>query len=130
LAEVAIGERWLLAIAPRAGHALQPAAFEKQVARLRKAAMRSDDYCLVAAEIPAYVRKRLIERRIPFVVPGRELFLPMLGQAARARQRQKPLAPVERFTPATQAVFLLALVEPDFFPARPLDVAARLGLTA
>jgi hypothetical protein len=131
LAEVAIGEEWLLVVVPREGHAIQPVVFEKHVARLRQFALRGEmaDYCLVAEDIPAYVRKRLIERRIPFVVPGREMFLPQIGQAARKRQGRKPVMPVGQFTPATQAVFLLAMAEPGFFPARPLDVAARLGLT-
>lgn len=132
LAEVAIGDQWLLAIVPKEGHSIHPAAFEKQVGRLRKFRQRGEvaGYCLVAEDIPAYVRKRLIERRIPFVVPGREMFLPQIGQATRERQNRRAILPVEHFAPATQAVFLLALVEPGFFPARPLDVAARLGLTA
>lgn len=130
LAEVAIGDQWLLAVIPRDGHVIQPAAFEKHVARLRTFALRGEaaEYCLVAAEIPAYVRKRLVERRIPFVVPGKEMFLPQLGQAVRARRHHAPLKLVEQFTPATQMAFLLALTEPDFFPARPLDVADRLGM--
>ncbi|HEX6929259.1 MAG TPA: transcriptional regulator [Gammaproteobacteria bacterium] len=130
LAEVAIGEHWLLAIVPRKDHSIQPTAFEKQVPRLQKAAHRADaaGYCLIADDIPAYVRKRLIERRIPFVVPGREMFLPQIGHVARKRRNRAPVMPAGRFPPSTQAVFMLALVQPDFFPARPLDVADRLGL--
>lgn len=130
LAEVAIGDQWLLAVIVREGHAIQPVAFEKHVARLRMFARRNElaEYCLVADDVPAYIRKRLIERGIPFVVPGRELYLPQIGRAVRARRQRRQAAPVSRFMPATQSVFLLALVEPDAFPARPTDIAARLRL--
>jgi hypothetical protein len=65
---------------------------------------------LVLAELTARQRARLIELFLPFVVPGKQLFLPPLGldlreQYAAAVRRQMPL-----LGPATQAVLLAGLL--------------------
>lgn len=65
---------------------------------------------LVLAELTARQRTRLIQLFLPFVVPGKQLFLPPLGldlreQYAAAARRQMPL-----LGPATQAVLLAGLL--------------------
>ena len=38
----------------------------------------SGDVVLVLSELPAYVRNRLVRQCVPFIVPGTQMFLPML----------------------------------------------------
>ena len=65
---------------------------------------------LVLAELAARQRARLVELFLPFVVPGKQLFLPPLGldlreQYALAVRRQVPV-----LEPATQAALLAGLL--------------------
>ena len=65
-----------------------PAAFEKQLNHFPDDVQR--DYVVVADALPGFLRKRLIERNIPFVVPGVQLHWPDLGVAVRARRGRSP----------------------------------------
>jgi DNA-binding transcriptional ArsR family regulator len=86
---------------------LTPAAIEKHMDWFRnKTGLRG---IFVTDSLEAYNRKRLIERRVPFIVPGAQLYLPDLGldlneHLTAAKQR------VEQVSPATQVVLLSALL--------------------
>ena len=45
----------------------------------------------VRARVTAYNRKRLIEHKLPFVVPGNQMYLPMLGIDLRELSLDKPI---------------------------------------
>ncbi len=61
----------------------------------------------VFSYVDAKTRQRLIEARVPFVVPGNQMFLPMV--AVDLRERFRP-APVEGpLTPSAQVVLLFLL---------------------
>jgi len=82
---------------------------------------------LVLAEMTARQRERLIELFLPFVVPGKQLFLPPLGldlreQYAAAVRRQMPL-----LGPATQVVLLAGLLGQWEQGANASTMARRLG---
>jgi hypothetical protein len=82
----------------------------------------------VREQVASHQRKRLIEQRIPFIVPGNQLYLPMLGIDLREhfrKQRQRPL----KFKPATQALVLHLLLHHDDTPRTPVELAERLGYT-
>ena len=82
----------------------------------------------VCQQVASHQRKRLIEQRVPFIVPGNQLYLPMLGIDLREhfrKQRQKPL----KFKPATQALVLHLLLHHDDTLRTPVDLAERLGYT-
>jgi DNA-binding MarR family transcriptional regulator len=82
----------------------------------------------VCQQVASHQRKRLIEQRVPFIVPGNQLYLPMLGVDLREhfrKQRQKPL----KFRPATQALVLYLLLHHDDTPRTPVDFSERLGYT-
>lgn len=106
---------------------LSPAAFEKQVRQCP--ASVQDSYVLIAEQLPGYVRNRLVERRIPFVVPDVQLYWPDLGIAARKRGGRKPSSVGEHLSPATQAAVMAALARrvQDGLAAR--DMAKFLGYT-
>ena len=66
----------------------------------------------VRKHVTTYNRKRLIEHRVPFVVPGKQMYLPMLGIDLRERfGTVKPK--VTTFSPSTQAILIHALLHRD-----------------
>ncbi len=71
---------------------------------------RSDMQVAIVAQIDARQRKALVSQRIPFVVPGRQAFLPMLGFAATAKQDPAPLT--KTLAPSTQAVLVALIANP------------------
>lgn len=85
---------------------------------------------LVANTLASYERKRLVQQKVPFVVPGNQLYLPDLGIDFREYFRQ-PRAQVTAFTPATQAMFIAALLRKEWQGEwQPADLVAELGYTA
>ncbi len=59
----------------------------------------------VRARLTPYNRRRLVELKVPFVVPGNQMYLPMLGVDFRERFKRLLAAP-NRFSPATQAMVI------------------------
>lgn len=49
---------------------------------------------VIVAQIDARQRKALVSQGVPFVVPGRQAFLPMLGFVASSGQERAPLAKI------------------------------------
>lgn len=96
---------------------------------------------VLVAQIDARQRKALVSQGIPFVVPGRQAFLPMLGFVANAKRDPLPLAKV--LAPGTQAAFVALAADsrlrtpddlmkttgmPPSSVSRALDDLARRGL--
>jgi len=63
----------------------------------------------VRQEMTSYNRKRLIEQKVPFLVPGNQMYLPMLGVDLREHFRRLRTGS-QRFRPATQAVLIHLLL--------------------
>ena len=84
----------------------------------------------VRDRVTAYNRKRLIEHKCPFVVPGNQMYLPMLGIDLREHFRQLRTE-THKFSPSTQAMVIHVLLhrtsERIFSPS---DIAGRLGYSA
>ena len=88
------------------------------------------DLCIfVPKAIDAPTRARLIEQRLPFIVPGNQLYLPDLGidlreHFRRLRQHRESLSPAAQ---AAMLAYLLGLA-----PVRitPQDLAAQRGYSA
>lgn len=85
----------------------------------------------VTAALASYERKRLIEQKVPFIVPGNQLYLPELGLDLREYFRERPGAHDAPLSPATQAMLMAVLLrEPGRLEWRPADVARDLGYSA
>jgi hypothetical protein len=85
----------------------------------------------VTAALASYERKRLIEQKIPFIVPGNQLYLPDLGIDLREYFRQLGRAPEKSLSPATQAMVIRVLLSKSTQNAwHPAAVASELGYTA
>jgi hypothetical protein len=83
-----------------------PLEVQKQWGLLRE--RWSGEVVLVVGSLAPHNRKRLIARKIPFIVPDGQLFLPFL--AVDLRKRIPVVAKeLSKFSPSTQALFLYAL---------------------
>jgi len=84
----------------------------------------------VTDALASYDRRRLIEQKVPFIVPGNQLYLPDLGLDLREYFRQRAPATQAALSPSTQAMLITALLrqpwQTDWQPSR---VAAELGYT-
>ncbi len=64
----------------------------------------------VTGAMASFERRRLIEQKVPFIVPGNQLYLPDLGIDLREHFRQRTPAPDATLSPATQAMLIAALL--------------------
>lgn len=103
-----------------------PAAIRKHVEQVQT--KWNGPVVYVRQRVTAYHRRRLIEHKVPFVVPGNQLYLPTLGIDLREHFRQLQ-ASRPTFRPSAQAVLIHMLLsgESDFGPA---ELAPRLGYSA
>jgi hypothetical protein len=85
----------------------------------------------VTGTLVSYERKRLIEQKVPFLVPGNQLYLPDLGIDLREYFRKPPTAPNPALSPATQAMLITVLLrKPWHSEWQPAEVVSELGYTA
>ncbi len=103
---------------------ISPATIRKHVEIVRDKV--SQDVIFVHPAISSYNRKRLIESRVSFVVPGNQMYLPELMidlrehfHAVRSRR--------SKFSPSTQVVILYMLHNFLQQPFIPSDLAKDLG---
>ena len=101
----------------------------KRIEALRK--YFEGEVIYVRGFVSAYNRQRLIRQKVPFVVPGTQMYLPPIGVDLRehfraARRRPKP----ERLSPAAQVVVLNALLYRQSREITTDDVQRRTGYSA
>ena len=77
-----------------------PAVIEKNFKYLATKTPETPVY--VRQSITSYDRKRLIERRIPFVIPGNQMYLPFVGIDLRERYTDNRTRSDIAFSPAAQ----------------------------
>jgi hypothetical protein len=82
---------------------------------------------LVLPQIKSYERKRLIEKRVPFIVPGRQLFLPML--LIDLRERFPTQARPKSISWVAQVLQIRQLVMQDMEECPLSHIAKLLGYT-
>jgi len=83
----------------------------------------------VRARVTAYNRKRLIEQKVPFIVPGNQMYLPMLAIDLREHFRRiREEAPT--FSPSTQVVVLHSMLRDAGQVLIPSEMAPLLGYSA
>ncbi len=106
---------------------------QKHMATLTK--MTGKTCVLLLHEIPAYVRSRLIAKRINFIVPGKQIYLPdLLIHLKDEGEKKQKKGDVIALTPAAQFLILYQLLnqrEPWQLEHRPLkDIARQTGYAA
>lgn len=107
--------------------ALTPAVIAKQLEQVRgRCGM---DVIYVAEAINFYDRKRLIEQKVPFVVPRNQMYLPFMAIDLREYLKTRRIKrPVLR--PATQLLVLYALYQGEKLTLTPAEVASVLEVSA
>lgn len=84
----------------------------------------------VTEALASYERKRLIEQKVPFIVPGNQLYLPYLGLDLREYFRQRPNSADVPLSPSAQAMLITALLRPRWEATwHPAKTANLLGYT-
>lgn len=100
-----------------------PADIERLMSRLGTLVGATVVY--VTKSLTSYERKRLIERRVPFLVPGNQLYLPPLG--IDLRETFPSTHQRHQLSPSAQAILIAILEHPAW--SRSLtatDIAAKL----
>ncbi|MCA9176046.1 MAG: hypothetical protein KDB14_16285 [Planctomycetales bacterium] len=103
-----------------------PATVRKHAEQVR--AKWSGPVVYVRDRVTAYNRKRLIEQRVPFIVPGNQMYLPELGLDLREYFRTPPPSK-RKFRPATQAVLIHVLLNRKEDGPTASELAPVLGYT-
>lgn len=101
-----------------------PAIVRKHAEQIR--AKWSGPIVYVREWVTAYNRKRLIEQRLPFIVPGNQMYLPELGLDLREYFRA-PHPQARGLRPATQAVLTFVLLNQDQTRTTASELASVLG---
>jgi DNA-binding MarR family transcriptional regulator len=102
-----------------------PATIRKHLGLVEEKSGREVIY--LHPSIPAYNRKRLIEQKVPFVVPGNQMYLPPLGIDLREHIRKLRSSRRNKFSPSTQAVVLYALYHDTQNGVTPSALAEQLS---
>ena len=80
--------------------------------------------------LASYDRRRLIEQKVPFIVPGNQLYLPDLGLDLREYFRRPAPAMEAALSPSAQAMLITALLrQPWQSDWQPSSIADALGYT-
>ena len=81
--EMTLLDKSIVLFLRKAERSESPARIAKDAAGLQKHFEK--DVAMVLDEVASWERKRLIEKQVPFIVPGRQLYLPMLLMDLRER---------------------------------------------
>lgn len=101
-----------------------PSTLRKHLDQLRE--KFSGDVIYVRQQLASYLRKRLIEHKVQFIVPGNQLYLPGFGIDLREFFRQHRSAP-KLLSPAAQLTFLYLLINRDISDCTVNGLARSLG---
>ncbi len=103
-----------------------PATIKKHCEQVNKTWQGAVIY--LSDSITPYNRKRLIEHKVPFVIPDNQMYLPDLGIDLREHFRQVRSSKIT-FSPSTQVLVLYALLNKTSGPFTPAGMAAILNYT-
>jgi hypothetical protein len=84
----------------------------------------------LASAITPFQRKRLIQQGIPFVIPGNQMYLPLLGQDLRDYYKKSRINQDKHFSPSTQAVLFGILYQKDQNEFTVSDLRKNLGYSS
>lgn len=88
------------------------------------------DVIYMVAAVSSYNRKRLIEHRVPFLVPGNQLFLPTLGVDLREYFKSGRQAEITHLSSPAQVLVLREILNHDCSGIPAKDLAQMLGYSS
>jgi len=123
-----IHDRAYILAFPESPQDATPAAVRKHFDRIKDIVQK--DVIFICDPIPGWNRKRFIENRISFIIPGNQIFLPLLGLDLREYIR----LPFTRETstgvrPLTQQITLRVFREKDKKEWSGIEIAHELGIS-
>ena len=125
--EMSLFEHSCLLMQPKANIEVTPALARKHWEQVQK---KWKGLCIYTQPtISAYNRKRLIEHRVPFIIPGNQMYLPDLGVDLHEHFRKPCSQSIKSFSPATQAVIIYALLHDLREGVTPSELAQKLDYT-
>jgi hypothetical protein len=93
-------------------------------------AHRCKGFVIIAEHLVGFIRRRLVELKVPFVVPKMQLYWPEMGMEFREHVRnRRGKDKKDHFDPATQAVLIGALNGHWPSPVTPKELAETLRYT-
>lgn len=119
-------EQPFLVMAARDKDEVTPVTIRKHIERVGK--IWQHEVIYLHPTVSSYNRKRLIEHKISFVVPGNQMYLPLLGMDLREHIRSIRIAK-KKFSPSTQAVILSILYNWKERGITPSQLAKDLNYT-
>ena len=128
LADMKLGRQTYKAVFLKQEDEFKPAQFLKHLAQISD--FDADEVCLVADSLPGYVRKRLLEKGVSFVVPYVQMYLPGMGMELRTRGEGKKTKKLNHLSPATQVVLIHGLLGRITQPVSPLELSKSLFYSA
>lgn len=112
----------------RSDAGMTPAELQKRHDSLKRA---TDDVIVFTFDhMSSYNRARLIERAVPFVVPGNQLYIPSLAADLREHFRTRAPGAEDHLSPAAQVVTLRHLLLPEHDDWSPSRLAKDLQYSA
>ncbi len=124
---VALLDVHFLLIVPRDQEERTPATIRKHISQLQE--KWDGEVVFVDRAVSSHNRKRLIEHKVPFVIPGNQMYLPMLGIDLREHFR-KLRQTRSAFSPSTQVLVLHAIYRGNGQILTPSDASWQLGYSA
>lgn len=109
---------------PKGGVDQTPANLAKHMMKVRE--KWDHDLIFVDEAVSSLKRKRMIGQKIPFVIPGNQLYLPMMGMDLREHFK-KIHTDRDTFSPSTQVLVLDAIHQRKAGYYTPTESAARFG---
>lgn len=81
----------------------------------------------IHSSITSWNRARLVEQKIPFIIPGRQMYLPPLGIDFKEFSRKRTTSPRPSLSPAAQRTMLHIFYNKPTDPLKAVDLARITG---
>ena len=122
------GRRIVLAVEKAPPDELSAAEYGRTAMALKRGLER--DVALVMAKLPSYLRNRLVREGVPFVVPGAQMFLPMLMVDLRERFSRAASRIQNKLSPVSQLVVIHQILRKQDSHIPLVELGSRLKYSA
>jgi DNA-binding MarR family transcriptional regulator len=119
------GRRLVLALEKEATSDATASDYARELQGLRHAI--GGEVVLVLKPVLAHVRNRLIQQLVPFIIPGTQMFLPMMMIDLREQYLRRSTKVPERLSPVSQVIVLYHLLRHPLDQLPLAEIADRLA---
>lgn len=106
-------------------------SLEKHVRKVKEVCGYDIEVILVFDDVTKYLRNKLIEKGVSFVVPGKQIFLPTVGRIfteKRMNRYSKQKDSIYKISPTTEAL-ILEIICSNEFPKHRSELARKLDVS-